>query len=280
MMFTFNRLEIHVANACNLTCESCSHFSNGGHKGILSLKDAETWMKLWNHRIQPATFRLLGGEPLLNPMLIDLLYLSRDCWRASAITLVTNGLLLSKHPNLPIALEECNVNLHISIHDDSPEYREKAIRIDDIVRTWKAKRYFRVEYHYSYVGWTRRHKGIGRSVMPYEDNNPRKSWEICPARECHQLFRGKLWKCAPIAYLRLQKEKYPDLSSAWDPYLAYEGLDAGCSDQELETFLSSEHESICDMCPSNPHRFNKPSPLIPLGKSLGNTPELAHQVCR
>ena len=34
-------LEIHAANACNLTCESCSHFSNNGHKGMLSLADAE-----------------------------------------------------------------------------------------------------------------------------------------------------------------------------------------------------------------------------------------------
>jgi organic radical activating enzyme len=279
-MFRLNRLEIHAAHACNLTCESCSHFSNGGHKGILSLTDAETWMKLWNKRIEPTAFRVLGGEPLLNPNLNDLLYLARDCWTASAITLVTNGMLLCKHPNLPIALEACDVDLHISIHDNSAEYVEKAIKIIDIVRSWKAKYNFRVEYHHSYDGWTRRHKGIGRFVTPYEDNNPRKSWEICPGRECHQLFRGKLWKCPSIAYLKLQKERYPDLSPAWDQYLSYEGLDAGCSDKELKAFLLSKHESICGMCPNNPERFKKPSPLIPLGRSLSDAHELPHQICR
>ena len=94
-MFAHDRLEIHAAHACNLTCESCSHFSNGGHKAILSPEDAEEWMKLWNTRIEPKTFRILGGEPTLNPNLTELIYLTRPCWPSSKITLVTNGLLLN-----------------------------------------------------------------------------------------------------------------------------------------------------------------------------------------
>src|SRR5579885_321548 len=31
-------LEIHVTHACNLKCESCSHYSDQGHKGVVSLE--------------------------------------------------------------------------------------------------------------------------------------------------------------------------------------------------------------------------------------------------
>jgi glycosyltransferase involved in cell wall biosynthesis len=36
-------LEIHVAHACNLRCESCSHYTNQGHQGIVPVEEAERW---------------------------------------------------------------------------------------------------------------------------------------------------------------------------------------------------------------------------------------------
>jgi hypothetical protein len=80
-----------------------------------------------------------------------------------------------------------------------------------------------------------------------------------------QLFRDRLWKCSPIAYLQLQKETYPNLSSHWDRYLAYQGLTPDCSDGELLAFVQQQEEDICRMCSADPERFDKPSPLIPLG---------------
>jgi hypothetical protein len=271
-MFAHDRLEIHAAHACNLTCESCSHFSNGGHKGILSLEDAEEWMKLWNRRIEPKTFRILGGEPTLNPNLTELIYLTRPCWPSSKITLVTNGLLLNRHPKLPMALEACNVDLSVSIHGYSAEYNRKTREIAQLLQSWQDQYKFSAAFFDSYYGWTRRHKGIGQFVMPYEDNSPLKSWADCPARECRQLFRRKLWKCPSIAYLKLHKERYPKLDAVWNEYLAYEGLDPTCSDEELEAFLLKQEEPICGMCPTKREKFEKPSPLTPLGTLLSKQP--------
>ncbi len=89
----FPLLEMHVANACNLTCESCSHFSNSGHKGVLGVEEADQWMKAWNGRLRPAMFRLLGGEPTLNPRLSELISLAVRCWPQSRVALTTNGFL-------------------------------------------------------------------------------------------------------------------------------------------------------------------------------------------
>ncbi len=111
---------------------------------------------------------------------------------------------------------------------------------------------------------SRRYHGVGGGVLPFEDGSPRRSWLNCAAKRCRQLFRGKLWKCSTIAYLQLQKEAYPALSCRWDPYLAYAALAPGCTEAELDRFLTAEQEGICAMCPAAPAAFEKPSPLAPL----------------
>ena len=37
-MLDIKHLEIHVAHACNLRCESCSHYSDHGHKASLKVR--------------------------------------------------------------------------------------------------------------------------------------------------------------------------------------------------------------------------------------------------
>ena len=112
----------------------------------------------------------------------------------------------------------------------------------------------------SHGNWTRRYLGFGADMLPFEDGRPRQSWEICPARNCKQLHDGKLWKCAPLAYLGLQKAKY-QLSSKWDPYLRYQPLEPTCTDAELDGFLAREDEASCAMCPAERRPFELPVPL-------------------
>ncbi len=258
-------LEIHAAHACNLTCESCSHFSNNGHKGFLDLKDAEAWMKSWHRRIVPGLFRILGGEPTLNPQLPELIELAAEHWPASRIGLTTNGFFLHRHPRLPFVLSRCNVALRLTIHHSSEEYLAKVRPIVALINGWRQSHFFEVAIEEAYERWTRRYHGFGAAVTPYQDEDPRGSWEHCPCKNCMQLFRGKLWKCSPIAYLRLQKETYPNLSPAWDGYLGYQGLAPDCSDHQLAVFLQQREEDICRMCAAAPERFDKPSPLVSLG---------------
>src|SRR6266850_6082907 len=76
-MRAIGNLEIHVVHSCNLTCESCSHYSNQGLKGIVSLEEADRWMSLWNRRLLPQTFSFLGGEPTIHPHLPEFVALVR-----------------------------------------------------------------------------------------------------------------------------------------------------------------------------------------------------------
>jgi hypothetical protein len=143
--------------------------------------------------------------------------------------------------------------------------------IHDLLVEWRRDYVFGVEIEESWHRWTRRYKGFGAGVLPFHDWDPRTSWENCACRECRQLFRGKIWKCPPSAYLQLQKQAFPDLDSAWDPYLAYRPLEPECTEAELNAFFDAEHENICSMCAAHPEPFTKASPLIPRSRLLASS---------
>ena len=64
-------LELHVTHACNLACESCSHYSDHGHRGNLDPSEADRWMAAWSGRLRVDHFNLLGGEPTIHPRLAE-----------------------------------------------------------------------------------------------------------------------------------------------------------------------------------------------------------------
>jgi Radical SAM superfamily len=260
-MHRIRNLEIHVAHGCNLSCESCSHYSNQGHKGMLSLADAERWMNLWSPRLAPNYFSLLGGEPTIHPDLPGFVTLARRHWPDTQLRLVTNGFFLHRHPTLPAVLQrDPNACIYLSIHHDAPEYKEKLRPIRALLKGWIRDYGIRVQTYRSFVHWTRRYQGIGNTMEPYADAQPRKSWENCMSRYCPQLFEGKIWKCAPLAYLGLQDAKYR-LSESWQPYLEYRPLEPDCGDLELAAFFRREEEPSCSMCPANPEKFIMPMPM-------------------
>ncbi len=266
-MKRIRNLEIHVTHRCNLTCESCSHYSNQGHKGSLSLEDADAWMTRWHSRINPSIFSLLGGEPSIHPRLTDFVVLSRTHWPEAHLRLVTNGFFLHRHPHLPAVLQnDPNACLYLSVHHDSPEYQERLRPIRALLNGWVRRHGIQVTEYSSHQNWTRRYRGFGSTMEPFADAQPRQSWDNCPGKYCAQLLDGDIWKCAPLAYLPMQHEKFR-LSERWAPYLRYRPLEAGCSEQELQAFFDREEESSCGMCSAKPERIDLPIPLLSLTTS-------------
>ncbi|RWD59564.1 MAG: radical SAM protein [Mesorhizobium sp.] len=257
----FRKLELHVAHGCNLACESCSHYSNHGHAGTVSVEEADRWMGLWSGRVSVSRFSLLGGEPTIHPQLPKFVGLVRRHWPKTQIEIVSNGFFLHRHPSLPAVLAaDPDARLIISVHHDSDEYQERLKPVFALLEEWRRDHGVVAKIRPASKNWTRRYEGFGDAMSPFEDGDPRKSWEICPARYCKQLLDGQIWKCAPLAYLPMQKAKYR-LSEKWDRYLAYKPLDAGCSDAELEVFAAMEDEAACGMCPAKARFFELPVPL-------------------
>ena len=255
------RLELHVTHACNLACESCSHYSNHNHHGHLTLSEADRWMGSWSRRIDVGDFHLMGGEPTIHPELPAFVGLVHKHWPNTFIRLRTNGFFLHRHPSLPAVLaSHGRAAICLAVHHDSPEFRERLRPTFDLLARWRQDFAIRVEVDQAFANWTRRYHGFGATMEPFEDCAPRASWEICSARQCKQLFEGKLWKCAPLTYLKMQKAKY-QLSQKWDFYLRYTPLDPSCSDRELELFISTEEEPFCGMCSASRRPLTLPNPI-------------------
>ena len=154
MHSVFN-LEMHLTHACNLTCESCSHYSNQGHKGIVSLEDADRQMALWDRRLNPQYFSLLGGEPTIHPCLPEFIALCRQHWPNAALRLVTNGFFLHRHPTLPAVMRQVgNACLFLSIHHASAEYQEKLRPVYALLGDWVRRYAIEVRTYESARGWT------------------------------------------------------------------------------------------------------------------------------
>jgi hypothetical protein len=202
----------------------------------------------WHRKLFTPKVKILGGEPLLNPELGQILCAARCFWPTCRIILHTNGLLLEKHLELFDILQTKEIHLAISWHSREPTYLESFDRILDIAE--QRKIIFTVTP--SINQWRRTTKGVGSSMRPWQ-SEPREAWQVCPAKYAVQLFENRLWKCPPLAYLRLVVTRFSlGESTDWAPFLAYKGLGPECTAEQLKMFLRREDESVCGMCSSEP----------------------------
>jgi len=261
-------LEIHITHECNLTCDGCLYYTNHRHAGVIPVDDLRQSLSTWSPRLVPQSFAILGGEPCLHRDLPQIVQLARHHWPhpATEIEVVTNGLLLHLHPELPKALSAANASLYISIHSTaaiSPKYHEMISRSLELARRWQLEYGIGLEVA-EQQRWYRGYTGYADNIAPFEDHDPQKSWDNCVnGQQCFQLSENRIWKCAPLAYLKLQERAYT-LSEKWRPYLGYQGLGPDCTDAELAAFFNKKAESFCGMCPSNPQEFTKGDPLLPV----------------
>jgi hypothetical protein len=265
---TVPHLEIHVTHECNLSCDGCLYYTNHHHAGTVPIGDLRDSLATWSQRLVPKSFAILGGEPCLHPDLTQIVYLARSYWPdlSTRIEVVTNGLLLHLHPELPTALSATNTSLYVSVHSNatiSPRYHEMLSKPLELAHRWQQDYGIELDV-VEQTTWYRGYKGFGAQVAPFEDGDPQKSWDNCVAgHQCFQISDGRIWKCAPLAYLKLQDRAFT-LSDKWKPYLAYQGLAPECTDAQLAEFFGRQAESFCGMCPSNPATFSKGDPLKPL----------------
>ncbi|RCS49480.1 radical SAM protein [Bremerella cremea] len=245
-------LEYHLAHSCNLSCEQCSHYSNFHLRGRMpSPSVAYRDYIAWNDRIHPGTLALLGGEPLLNPNLIEHLLLARNCWPKSKLMLVTNGLHLRRHPALPDALVEVDCRLELSQHGTHEHYLKQFREAEQVASDWKRRFHgINIKIRKSHRGWMRQYQIVNGKPMPF-DSKPNDAFKVCMQKSCMQLYQQRLWKCPALAYwplleFRLQLESFGE----WELFRQYSPCASDCSTDALEGFVNSKAIPQCSLCPS------------------------------
>lgn len=109
-------IETHIVDHCNLKCKGCSHFSGLAQPSFKSIEEFEKEVKRLSE-FGVGIFRILGGEPLLHPQVIDFCLLARKYFPNSNVVLVTNGILIGQLTNEQIEiLNDNRIFLDISCY--------------------------------------------------------------------------------------------------------------------------------------------------------------------
>lgn len=193
-------LEIHLADHCNINCVSCNHYSPLSEKSFLDFNSFETNINYLKGL--KLNFRLLGGEPLLNPQIESYIILLRKYFPKSKIEIITNGLLLqeSKRNNLsPTFFNTCRLNdarILITKYPINVDYE----KIIDNLKLERVK--FKV------FGNHLNRDGFFRYTINNDKKDPNINFRKCNDISCLQLKDDKIYGCAPAAYIDILNKKY------------------------------------------------------------------------
>ena len=123
--------EMSINDFCNLNCKGCNHYSPIFERKYPDLntriKDVEKISNLYDNVLE---FGLIGGEPLLNPMIKDYIKKTRQLLPNTVIQMGTNGLLIPKlKEDVLCCISDNNIIFAISEYAPTSEIIKETERI-------------------------------------------------------------------------------------------------------------------------------------------------------
>jgi len=275
----FKKIEFYITNVCNLTCDHCNRFNNFNFKGWQNWKDYEADYQRWGELIDLQACTIMGGEPLLNPTIVDWVKGINQAF-GIGVQILTNGTRFNQTPGLYDAIagfrrtdengkEHLN-SIAVSLHNlDELEELKLSIRkflpgriYQDRWRPdlWGTNYqygnddvfiniYFQDEFINSSI-WTDEQ---GRQQL--HNNNPMQAHDECifVLYKSYHFIRGKLYKCGPLALMPEFDQQYPfDLSPKDREILhSYQPLTVDNFAEYGEEFLANLDNPLaqCKFCP-------------------------------
>lgn len=252
MRYAIPRLNIMIAYSCNISCLGCLSVSDIKRNGVESIDSLYKCMDEWSMLLAPEVLTIFGGEPLLHPKFCEVIQHARESWPNSIIRVITNGLLLDKIP-AEFWFSLGKLELQVSIHreDFEPQINASIKRILSETQGWKVTRYTdkrehrQVEFNVGDVtvfkskfkDFVVPYRRLPDAIVPHY-SDPVKAHAICGEPSTPILYKGKLYKCSPVANLI-------DITGSW---MDYQGL---TPDQDISSLINNigKPESVCGGCP-------------------------------
>jgi len=185
-------LEVIVSDHCNIACRQCNHASPIMRKWNASVEEMERSLNLLTGVYHCKRLRILGGEPLLNPKLVDLIQVAKRSGIGDIVQLTTNGMLLDRLPDEGWrALDEIEISLY------------KISKLKDAqIETFKRKgKQFGTDVNVSEYPNFR----VTFSTQKTDNDALIKDvWQACKMINvwgCHTLREGVLYRCPQSVYV-------------------------------------------------------------------------------
>lgn len=236
-------IAMHITDLCNLNCANCSVFAGlCSTNSCPDTEDIKRAVDLFSTVFdQVVVFRILGGEPLLNPDWLDIACYIREVFPFADIEVVTNGTKV-----LSISVSDLERLKLRNITLDITHYQIMGEKIDQIHSELKennVRHYITQEIEY-----------FSTLYDFHNTRNPLMNFDACKMKfMCMNMYGYEIYMChAPIG-LKRAKQEFPEISFVEDYKvdLREEGL---TSDKVME-ILDKPHD-ICKYCSQDLARWH------------------------
>lgn len=268
----FSKIEFYITNVCNLTCEGCNRFNNYTFSGWQRWQDYEADYERWAQHIDIEHMVLLGGEPLLNPDIMDWIYGLNRIFRTN-VQILSNGTRINKVNGLYEALQVNGNWMGISWHnpDTIDEFDQEVrqflkgpvIKVDrehpannfGAHMMWMDENGVKIPLWIQYDFYDSAIRTTGNGGLTLHDSDAEKAHSVCgfALHKNYHFIRGKLYKCGPVALFPEFDQQHDLQISESDRQLinSYQPLTA----QGLETHGADYFKQLdqalpqCKFCP-------------------------------
>ena len=289
-----NKVDFYITNVCNLTCQNCNRFNNFDFKGWQRWSDYKDQYEQWGKLVDLTAVTIMGGEPFLNPTLIDWV---RGINRIFGIDvqILTNGTRFRHAPGLYEALlsdSETRLPNHIGVSLHNPDQFERLK--EDILwflkgpvhvypkghseNNWNSDYQFvdsnniivnvyNVDtFHSSAIKHSWQVNNKMQKVFALHNSNPFFAHQNCAFAtfKSYHFIRGKFYKCGPVALMPEFDQQHSLYISDQDRILlnSYQPLSVDNFENYHEEFFSNLDQPIaqCKFCPDK-YKFQQIFPV-------------------
>jgi hypothetical protein len=276
----FKKLEFYITNVCNLSCEGCNRFNNYSFSGWQRWEDLEETYQQWAKYVHIDRMVLLGGEPLLNPDIIDWIYGLNRVFQTN-VQILSNGTRINQVNGLYQALQANGNWMGISWHNpntiDDFDQSVRQFLQGDVVKVdrdhpensfgaqmmWMDSNGVKIPTWIQYDFYDSAIKTTPTGQLTLHDSDPLKAHGACGfvKHKNYHFIQGKLYKCGPAAlFPEFDQQHNLDLSDEDRALLSsYRPLSVDEYETRGADFLANIDNPLpqCKFCPENTEYKNR-----------------------
>lgn len=267
-----DKLEFYITNVCNLTCSGCNRYNNYHFRGWYDWNDYKENLEKWVDYIDIKHPVVLGGEPLLNPTVLQWVKGLNRLWpNHTGVQIQTNGTRINKVDGLYELIRKDKNWIGISVHseDDMDDIFAliKEFLKPPVIKTSKKNNSVGSDFQFIDANHRQIHVWLNtkfvQSNIVESDNgkftlyqsDPAKAHENCTFRKFknYHWIGGKIYKCGPVALMPMFDKQYHFEISDQDRSLLHNGQGLAVEDFDhsgIDFFKNIDNViPQCKFCP-------------------------------
>ncbi len=284
-----NYVEIYITNVCNYSCTHCQSLNNFAFKGHQLWDDYREDYTALSNKIDFDTIQIMGGEPTLNPNFEKWVFGISELWPSAKLQISTNGSQLDKITReiYQVLLKNKGtlwITCHnLQLYEDFLKFSKKFLDniVSDMFSDNDSDYAWKYDYEQSRIDPTVKLKTVSRKLVDENgvevildwsqafvpsaidlidektlkikyNSDPVEAHNVCYFKTCHQLNKGKLYKCPLVSVLPDFLDQFNVDMSSDDRQLAYSYNPLSNGDN-ISKFIDTIKDPIpqCKFCPVN-----------------------------